>query len=94
VCVMMELSGLGGCVHGASGRCSGVDLFCSLSKRVVTIGMTSCGFDCSIFVFGFVKVVTLSWSLALVCNPAFTFRLLCYCLGLLSKLLFFVSNFV
>ena len=29
--MMVKLSGLWGCVHGASGRCFGVNLFCSCS---------------------------------------------------------------
>ena len=83
-CVMVKLSVLCGCVHGASGRCSGIALFCPLSKYVVTIDMISCGFVCSIFVFEFVRVVTLDWSLALGIIPVFTFRLLWLCLELLS----------
>ena len=55
--------------------CSGVALFRPLLKFVVPIDMTSCWFVCSMFVFGFVKAVTLGWSLALGFIPAFTFSL-------------------
>jgi hypothetical protein len=74
--VMVNLSGCCGCVHGASGRCSGVALFCSSSQCLVTIDMTSCGVVCNSFVVGCMRAVTLGWSRALGFMPVFIFRLL------------------
>jgi hypothetical protein len=71
---MVKLSWCCGCVHGASGRCSGVSRFCSSSQCLVTIDMTSCGLVCNSLVVGCVRVVTLGWSRALGFMPAFIFR--------------------
>ena len=73
---MVNLSGFCGCVHGASGRYSGVARFCLSSLCSVTMDMTSCGVVCSSFVLGCVRVFTLDWSRALESIPAFILSLL------------------
>ena len=90
---IVKLSGWWGSSHGAVGRWSGVAFVCSRAKCDVTSWMTSSGCVCVCLVVGFVRVVTLGWSLALGTKPAFILRLLWYCLGLLSYPVFSLSLF-
>jgi len=76
VCVIGYFRVVFGCVHGASGRCSGVALCCFFSKCEVTMSINSFGVVCICFVVGFVRDVTLDWSLALGTSPACILRLL------------------